>query len=92
LVNARIASLKTDRSIMRHGKVFHSYIGGCSVFITCVLLLVSLPSTLSCLRQRILGITPGVGFSDNPALLGHAVDTCSIACCNGEPQGALSRS
>ena len=33
---------------------------------TFLLLLVFLPSYLPCLRQRILGITPGIGFLGNP--------------------------
>jgi len=42
---------------------------------TCVLYLERLSSNLQCLRQRILGITQGFGFLDNPALMTLAVDT-----------------
>src|SRR5438876_3016137 len=72
----RFWSLYTCRSMVSHGKCSHLYM---SLFIACVLLLESLPSKLSCLRRHILGITPGVCFSDNPALIGLAVDTCSTS-------------
>jgi membrane protease YdiL (CAAX protease family) len=45
--------------------------------LVCSMLFTLLHSTLSDLRQHILGITPGLGFSDHPTRQMHAVGTCS---------------
>ena len=50
-----------------HGRRFHSSIGVVTVSMSYCFLLVSLSSILSCLRRRILGVTPGLGFLGNPA-------------------------
>jgi hypothetical protein len=58
--------LKTDRRNFFQGILSHPYIGVATVFIAYKLLLVALPFTRSCPRRHIPGITPGIGFLDNP--------------------------
>jgi hypothetical protein len=63
--------------------VFHPSIGW-AVVMTSALLLMALPSKLSCPRRHISGIAPSLGFSDNPADPVHAVGTCSTSEAVGE--------
>jgi len=65
--DARIASLHTLRSMVRHGSVFHSYLGWWAVFLPGVLLRELLSSTPSSARQRIWDLTPSIGFLRTPA-------------------------
>jgi len=52
----------------------------------------SLPSILPCLRQRILGVAPGIRFLGNPAGPVYPVDTCSTPSRQWRRQGGLLRS
>src|SRR2546422_5573198 len=64
-------------SSLRQGKAAHSSLGGASGALVCSMRLALLHSTCSDLRQHLLGVTPGVGFSDHPTRQRHAVGTCS---------------
>lgn len=64
----RFWSRNTCRCMGFHSRRFHSSIGVVTVSMSYCFLLVSLSSILSCLRRRILGVTPGLGFLGNPAL------------------------
>ncbi len=64
-------------SSLRQGRSAHSSLGLVSGALVCSMLFTPLHSTLSDLRQPILGITPGIGFSDHPTRQMHAVGTCS---------------
>jgi hypothetical protein len=65
------------RSSFRQGNPAHSSLELSSGALVCSMLITLLHSTVSGLRQRILGITPGVSFSDHPTTQMHAVGTCS---------------
>lgn len=73
----RFCSLKTFRSSLRQGIIFHSFIGLIAVTMTFLPLLEPIPSKSSCLRLPILSVTPGICFLDNPSPLWLAVSTCS---------------
>src|SRR5690242_18408768 len=62
--------------------VLHSSRGTEAGVMTCGLLLAALPSNSSGPRQRIPGITPGLGFLGHPPHAVHAGDPCSP--CVGE--------
>jgi hypothetical protein len=64
-------------SSLRQGRAAHSSLGLVSGALVCSMLLTPLHSTRSDLRQHILGITPGLGFSDHPTRQMHTVGTCS---------------
>src|SRR5215469_17456850 len=55
----------------------HSSLELASGALVCSMLVTLLHSTVSGLRQHILGITPGIRFSDHPTEQMHAVGTCS---------------
>src|SRR5258708_17518626 len=64
-------------SSLRQGSAAHSSLGCASGALVSSMRLALLHSTRSDLRQPILGITPGLGFSDHPTRQRHAVGTCS---------------
>jgi len=64
-------------SSLRHGNPAHSSLGRASGALGSSMRLALLHSTVSGLRQHILDIAPGFGFSDHPTEQGHAVGTCS---------------
>jgi hypothetical protein len=64
-------------SSLRQGRSVHSSLGLVSGALVCSMLCTPLHSTHSDLRQHILGITPGIRFSDHPTRQMHAVGTCS---------------
>src|SRR5260370_7591850 len=64
-------------SSLRQGISAHSSLGLSSGALVCSMRLALLLSTVSGLRQRILGITPGVIFSDHPLKQMLEVATCS---------------
>ena len=64
-------------SSLRQGSAAHSSLGGASGALVSSMRLAPLHSTRSDLRQHILGITPGIGFSGHPTKQRHAVGTCS---------------
>ena len=64
-------------SSLRHGNPAHSSLGRASGALGSSMRLAPLHSTRSDLRLHILGITPGIGFSDHPTKQRHAVGTCS---------------
>src|SRR5258706_11910102 len=64
-------------SSLRQGKAAHSSLGCVSGALVCSMRLALLHSTLSDLRQHILGVIPGIGFSDHPPRQMHGVGTCS---------------
>src|SRR5258708_13072166 len=75
-------------SSLRQGSAAHSSLGCASGALVSSMRLALLHSTRSDLRQPILGITPGLGFSDHPTRQRHAVVTCSchrpslrVVCC-----------
>src|SRR5260370_4552755 len=64
-------------SSLRQGISAHSSLGLSSGALVSSMRLALLHSTVSGLRQRILGITPGVSFSDHPLKQMLEVGTCS---------------
>src|ERR1700752_4143057 len=70
----RVCSLKTRRSIARHGNSFHSYAGPAVAFMTCPLLLAPLSSRQPRPRQLVPGITLGLCFLDDPSSLAMQPD------------------
>ena len=64
-------------SSLRQGTAVHSSLGLASGALVSSMLFTLLHSTLSDLRQHILGIAPSIGFSDHPTRQMHAVGTCS---------------
>jgi hypothetical protein len=64
-------------SSLRHGNPAHSSLGLASGALVSSMRLALLHSTISGLRQHILDITLGLGFSDHPTEQMHAVGTCS---------------
>src|SRR6516162_2429497 len=54
------------RSSLRQGNAAHSSLELASGALVCSMLVTLLHSTVSGLRQHILGITPGIRFSDHP--------------------------
>src|SRR5450759_1864287 len=65
------------RSSLRQGNPAHSSLGPASGALVSSMRLALLHSTVSGLRQHILDITPGIGFSDHPTTQMLAVGTCS---------------
>src|SRR2546428_8007898 len=59
-------------SSLRQGRSAHSSLGLVSGALVCSMLLTPLHSTLSDLRQHLLGIIPGIGFGDSS----HQTDAC----------------
>lgn len=64
-------------SSLRHGNAAHSSLGFSSSALVSSMRFTLLHSTLSDLRQPILGVTPSLRFSDHPSKQRHAVGTCS---------------
>src|SRR5438876_9912034 len=64
-------------SSLRQGNPAHSSLELSSGALVSSMLLALLHSTVSGLRQHILDITPGIGFSDHPIKQMLAVGTCS---------------
>ena len=64
-------------SNLRQGSAAHSSLGCASGALVSSMRLTPLHSTRSDLRQHILGVIPGIGFSDHPSRQMHAVGTCS---------------
>src|SRR6266702_5497243 len=64
-------------SSLRQGRSAHSSLGLVSGALVCSMLFTPLHSTLSDLRQHILGIIPGIVFSDHPTRQMHAVGICA---------------
>jgi hypothetical protein len=73
----RFWSLNTCRSIVRHGKVFQSYIGACAVLMSSALLLGPYHPDHRADVGISLGFPQGIGFFGNPSRSAHTVDTCS---------------
>ena len=72
-------------SSLRQGSAAHSSLGGASGALVSSMRLAPLHSARWDLRQHILGITPGIGFSDHPTKQRHAVGTCECYHKSGSP-------
>src|SRR5918997_779940 len=83
----RCWSLNTCPSKRFQGRAFHSYTGVAAVLMTSALLLAPLPSSCRGRRQRIPGVTPGLGFFAHPPTPALAAGTCSALDRRGERRG-----
>src|SRR5260370_38545446 len=66
-------------SSLRQGISAHSSLGFGSGALACSMRLALLHSIVPGLRQHILNVTSGIGFSDHPTRQMHAVGTCSCS-------------
>ena len=83
----RFWSLNTVLSTFAQGMVFHSYIGSCTVLMTCILLLVPLSSSKPGIRQHIRRITRQRWLlTPSYLVMAYGLTACSI----GESHGEVS--